>query len=177
MKRAILAFEVERCVAWLVWFRCHHIVGYCWRAVIAGNESNLNHGWDIANKKGKNFETFFIKYYWQAIKSLKTRYFTQSQAKNKSQGQGKLSSPRETKPLGNQASERLELPVKWRKEAKQGRKKKQRDIEWAIRISIHLLERNNQRAWDMIEAWWFGLDLFGRWLETNLYALLPTAVF
>jgi hypothetical protein len=27
------------------------VVGYCWRALFAGNESNLNHGWDIANKK------------------------------------------------------------------------------------------------------------------------------
>jgi hypothetical protein len=41
----------------VVWF------GYCWRALFAGNGVNLEHGGKIANKKGKNFETFFIKYY------------------------------------------------------------------------------------------------------------------
>jgi hypothetical protein len=29
----------------------HRWFGYCWPAVIAGNEINLNHRWGIANKK------------------------------------------------------------------------------------------------------------------------------
>jgi hypothetical protein len=36
--------------------------GYCWRAVIAGNGINLNHGWDIANNYSQTSENIFQQF-------------------------------------------------------------------------------------------------------------------
>ena len=91
-----------------------------------------------------------------SVDSLRNPLFpsisTQSQAKSKSHGQRQLSAHETSETPRNQASERLELPLKGdgdeikRREEEEAKEHRQR------LKSIHLLKRNKHRAWDMIEA-------------------------
>jgi hypothetical protein len=38
------------------------VFGYCWRAVIAGNESKVEHGWNIANNYLQISENIFQQF-------------------------------------------------------------------------------------------------------------------
>jgi hypothetical protein len=51
------------------------IVVYCWRAVIAGNGINLNHGWDIANNILQISENIFQQFIEIRLTSHQTLYF------------------------------------------------------------------------------------------------------